>query len=367
MRYYPLDIPELTSDRASGSSSNQVLKLSNATSPATLKNGKLKLPFLSYNRQLTKNQTHQSPIISLSVSPPLPTSSHSIDDNGNETENTLFATGSADGVVKVWDTKGGFVTHVFKGHGGGVSAIGWRFLEPLLSGSLSGDLNGRENGNGYMNLNVRSQTAGTDQEGKIMQLITGSVDARVRIFNLLDPAHRSSSSGGGKPEYILEGHVSVVRGISINETFDHADEQEEEKGRWMVTAGRDRVVLLWDFGSRLGVVEEAKNGGKSKSKKNKGSVTSAPRTVQTTLTNETIESVGFVDPVSLSVADTNSQRRGLIAFTGGEKGTVRIWDVLRGKEVGKMDGPGGRGGDDEDEEEEDEDEDAEERGIREVL
>ena len=82
---------------------NQENKLSNTIT--TLKNGKLKLPFLSYNRQLTKKQTHQAPIISLSVSPPLPTSSHAVDENGNEIENTLFASGSADGVVKVWIPK----------------------------------------------------------------------------------------------------------------------------------------------------------------------------------------------------------------------------------------------------------------------
>ena len=384
MRYYPLAIDDLASSPTSGpSSSTQIMKLSSNNHPATLKNGKPRLPFLSYNRQLTKNQTHQAPIISLSVSPPLPASSHSIDDEGNETENTLFATGSADGVVKVWDAKGGFVTHVFKGHGGGVSAIGWRFLEPLLMGEEDqlalGDSRGGENG--YMNLNIRAQSGSSSsssaQGGKIMQLITGSVDARVRVFDLLDPAHRSGN--GGKPLHILEGHVSVVRGISVNETFQHGDELEQEKGRWMVTGGRDRVVLLWDFGSRYSQLDDqGKHGISSRSKSSKSSKSGAnsrqpPKTVQTTLTNETIESVGFVDPSALSGGSgevDGGKKRGLVAYTGGEKGGVRLWDVLRGKEIAKLDGPGGRGGDEEDEmeqEEEDEDEDDEARGIREVL
>lgn len=334
---------------------NQENKLSNTIT--TLKNGKLKLPFLSYNRQLTKKQTHQAPIISLSVSPPLPTSSHAVDENGNEIENTLFASGSADGVVKVWDTKGGFVTHVFKGHGGGVSAIGWRFLQPLLGDQF--EAREGEDG-GYKNANVQ---ASSSNEGKVMQLITGSVDARVRIFDLLDSSHRSG--GGGKPQFILEGHVSVVRGIDVNHTFNYGDDTEEEEGRWMVTAGRDRVVLLWDFGSRL------QASGKDSSRSRKGKAVVPPKTIQTTLTNETIESVGMVDPSMVLGKQAGNAKRGLVIYTGGEKGIVKLWDAMRGRELGKMDGPEGRKGDEEEDaedmEEEDDNEDAEERGVREVL
>lgn len=329
-------------------------------------------------------------MISLSVSPPIPSNSHAVDEEGTETENTLFATGSADGIVKVWDTKGGFVTHVFKGHGGGVSAVGWRFLEPLIGGEMDVDAsNSNSRGGGFANdPRARGKSNGTGRGGKIMQLITGSVDARVRVFDLLDPSHRSSSSSssssgnGGKPEFILEGHVSVVRGISVNlasSNFDgmyedtgNGNEEEQESGRWMITGGRDRVVLLWDFGSRLDGASSSGTlsaGPKSKSKKSDGK--QAPKTVQTTLTNETIESVGFVDPSDLLPSSSGSEgkKRSLVAYTGGEKGCVRVWDVLRGKEIGKMDGPAGRGDeDDEDEgEKDDEDEDAEERGIREVL
>ena len=354
IRYYPLDVQTISTTQASGSSSNQENKLNNTIT--TLKNGKLRLPFLSYTRQLTKKQTHQAPIISLSVSPPLPTSSHAVDENGNEIENTLFATGSADGVVKVWDTKGGFVTHVFKGHGGGVSAIGWRFLQPLL-GDQSEDREVEDRG--YKNANVQMSSS---NEGKVMQLITGSVDARVRIFDLLDSSHRSGS--GGKPQYILEGHVSVVRGIDVNHTFSYGDDTEEEEGRWMVTAGRDRVVLLWDFGSRV----EA--SGKESRSSRKGKTIVPPRTIQTTLTNETIESVGMVDPSVVNGKQAGNAKRGIVIYTGGEKGIVKLWDAMRGRELGKMDGPGGRKGDDEEDEdmeEEDNDDDAEERGVREVL
>lgn len=36
---------------------------------------------------------------------------------------TLIATGGAEGSVKVWDIKGGYITHQFKGHGSVISAI----------------------------------------------------------------------------------------------------------------------------------------------------------------------------------------------------------------------------------------------------
>jgi U3 small nucleolar RNA-associated protein 13 len=382
IRYYPLDIDNLSTTQSvfGSSSSNQEIKLNQTTT--TLKNGKLKLPFLSYNRQLTKKQTHQSPIISLSVSPPLPGSSHAIDEHGNEVENTLFASGSADGVVKVWDTKGGFVTHVFKGHGGGVSAIGWRFLQPLLGESIDtrgGDHHNDDNSGGYKNANVQaSSSSSSSTEGKVMQLITGSVDSRVRIFDLLDVSHRSAN--GGKPEFILEGHVSVVRGIDVNRTFDDGDlAEQEEEGRWMVTAGRDRVVLLWDFGSRLGSTNRPSSSSRSQGvqgkKWEKEPIVLPPKTIQTTLTNETIESVGLVDPsvFSSSGVKLGKGKRGLVAFTGGEKGVVKLWDVQRGKELGRMDGPGGRKGEDHDDDEgvvdgdDEDDEDAEERGIRDVL
>ena len=36
---------------------------------------------------------------------------------------TLVATGGAEGMVKVWDIRGGYTTHTFHGHGGVVSAL----------------------------------------------------------------------------------------------------------------------------------------------------------------------------------------------------------------------------------------------------
>lgn len=254
-----------------------------------------KPPFLTFTRQLTRAQTHQSPILSLSVSPAVP---------GGEA--TLFATGSADGTVKVWDTKGGFVTHVFRGHGGGISALAWRFHQDSASAGGS---------TAYAN-------APTD-DGRLMHLLTGSVDTRVRIYNLLDRS--STAGGGGKPLHVLEGHVSVVRGLDVS-----AD------GKWLISGARDRVVLVWDL-------EATEKKGKR-----------VPRVVQTLLTSESLEAVGFVAG-SHGVEGVEPGR--MMCFTGGERGRVRLWDVLKGTEVAVVPGL----------EVEEEPEEDEQRGLAYVL
>ena len=125
-----------------------------------------------------------------------------------------------------------------------------------------------------------------------MQLITGSVDTRVRIYDLLDQAAK------GRPKHVLEGHNSVVRGLDVS--------SDEWIGRWLVSAGRDRIVLVWDLSERK------------------------PKVVQTLLTSESLETVGLIP--HLKGVD------GMACFTGGEKGQVRLWDVLRGKQVAVLPG-----------------------------
>ena len=43
---------------------------------------------------------------------------------------SLLATGGADGVVKVWDIRGGFATHTFHGHSGVISALHFFQVDP---------------------------------------------------------------------------------------------------------------------------------------------------------------------------------------------------------------------------------------------
>jgi U3 small nucleolar RNA-associated protein 13 len=242
---------------------------------------------LTYTRQLVR--AHSAPIL-VSASAP---------------DSTLFATGSSDGIVKVWDSAGGYATHLFRGHGGPVSAL--RFNFPSVA----------------------------EGEAPRMELITGSTDGRVRIFDLRDASSRVVGGGGAaaKAKYTLDGHVSVVRAIDIT-----AD------GKCMITGGRDKVVLVWDMEGNI-----AKGKGKGKN--------DGPKIVQTIIAGEQVETAGLL-PVDEDVLGSQDGR--LKCWTGGEKGVVKIWDVQSAKQLGQMKGVEGV------DEDEDKDED-EQRGIISIL
>lgn len=228
------------------------------------------VPILTYDRQLTK--AHSAPILVSTVSP----------------DSTLLATGSSDGIVKVWDTTGGYVTHIYRGHGGPVSALKFYFSE----------------------------------DKSRMELYTGSTDGRVRVFDLRDASARvTGGSGAAKPKAVLEGHVSVVRGIDIS-----------PDGKYAVTGARDKVVLVWDLEIS------------ASSKKGKGK---APRVVQTIIAQEQVETCGLIGGSRLQ------------CFTGGDRGLVRVWDVLKGEVTMTMKGLEGV--------DEADDEEDEQRGVISIL
>ncbi|KAJ8084566.1 U3 small nucleolar RNA-associated protein 13 [Marasmius tenuissimus] len=195
---------------------------------------------------------------------------------------TYLASGSADGVVKVWSILQGYVTHVFKGHGGVVSALAFNY--PQDSSSL------------------------TRQDS--MQLFTASVDTRIRVFELL------SENKSAKPIAVLEGHVSVPRGLDVS-----AD------GKWLVSGGRDSVVLVWDLTpmkSRQTTVESSKKG------KDKAVTPVLAKTIPVL---ERVEAVGLLSAEASSSSSSSASASGaesLRLFTGGSNGVVKVWDAKRG-------------------------------------
>ncbi|KAF5352428.1 hypothetical protein D9756_005922 [Leucocoprinus leucothites] len=196
---------------------------------------------------------------------------------------TYLASGSADGVVKVWDIHRGFVTHVFKGHGGVVSALTFHF--PTDASSL---------------------------ETPTMRLITASVDTHIRIFNLTSGA--STSSAGGKPEAVLEGHVSVPRGLDVS-----------RDGRWLISAGRDSVALIWDLSAKS-------SSGQLKKKATMPSM--RPVLAKTIPVLERAEAVGFL-PADQKIPVAVGKEESLSFYTGGSKGVIKIWDAQTGKVLWK--------------------------------
>jgi len=188
------------------------------------------------------------------------------------------ASGAADGVAKVWDIVRGYVTHVFKGHGGVVSALAFNY----------------------------PRDASSALQNQKMHLITGSVDTKIRIFDL------SASGNKSKAEAILEGHVSVPRGLDVS-----------PDGKWLVSGGRDAVVLIWD----LSPLQKAKAGKDTKGKgKDKASV---PTLLKTIPILERVEAVGLLaDEDQFGSTSAHDKIR---FYTGGEKGVIKIWDGRDGK------------------------------------
>lgn len=124
---------------------------------------------------LRSTRAHDAPIIVSTIDP----------------TGTFLATGGAEGLVKVWDLRGGFVTHNFRGHGGVVSAL--CFYAP--------------------------------QDADKWRLATGADDCTIRIWDLKSRKCIST----------MEGHVSVVRGLDWS-----------EDGSILASGSRDKVVMLWD-------------------------------------------------------------------------------------------------------------------------
>jgi len=189
---------------------------------------------------------------------------------------TYLASGSADGVVKVWDIKRGYVTHIFKGHGGIVSALKFNF--------------------------PRDPSIVTPQN--TLQLITASVDTRIRIFDLTTIA--SKDQGALRPIAVLEGHVSVPRGLDVT-----------PDGKWLISGGRDSVVLVWNLHAKSTGAKSTENA-KGKGKGN------MPTLAQTIPVLERVEAVGLLQDGHLVPSSKATQLR---FYTAGEKGIVRIWDA----------------------------------------
>ncbi|KAF8326651.1 U3 small nucleolar RNA-associated protein [Cantharellus anzutake] len=201
---------------------------------------------------------------------------------------TLLASGAADGVVKVWDLQRGYLTHLFRGHGGIVSALA--FNHPRETSKSPEALN-----------------------DETLQLITGSVDNRIRLFDLTAPtsqkAHASATA-------VLDGHMSVPRGLDVS-----------PDGRWLVSGGRDSVVLIWDLYSESNDKHVSET---SKDKALRGSANNGQATLVTTIpVFERIEAVGFILPET-PVPSSPFHLGKMKFFTGGEKGCIRVWNAREG-------------------------------------
>ncbi len=152
-----------------------------------------------------------------------------------DSTNTLLATGGADGVVKVWDIRGGYTTHTFHGHSGIISALHFFQVEPTTEVQST---NSKKR---------KSRDAEDVQDGATagFRLSSGGEDGRIRIWDL----HKRKSVA------ILESHASVVRSL------DYSSEL-----KLLLSASRDKTAILWDSNtwqtqSTIPVLESVERAG----------------------------------------------------------------------------------------------------------
>jgi len=184
---------------------------------------------------------------------------------------TLLATGGADGVVKVWDIRGGYTTHTFHGHSGIISALHFFQLNPS---AIQAEVSRSQSKSRKRKQDEVNGANGSDEASTLgFRLASGGEDGKIRIWNL----HKRSSAA------VLDSHVSVVRSLDYS-TRENA----------LVSSSRDKTVMLWD------------------------AQTWKTRLVIPAL--EGVECAGFV-------GDSR------FIYTGGENGRLRVWAVSGGKEI----------------------------------
>ncbi|KAI4102318.1 MAG: hypothetical protein LQ339_004673 [Xanthoria mediterranea] len=211
---------------------------------------------------------HATPVITLAI----------------DSTGTLLGTGSADGTVKVWDIRGGFVTHTLRGHSGVISAL--HFFESTAT-ETTGEKTSKQKKKNRKDVGSEVDTMAGIVHGDTamarFRLASGSEDGKIRIWEL---SKRKSIA-------TLDSHVSVVRSFDFSANLDI-----------LVSASRDKTAIIWDAQSW------------------------AIKRVIPVI--EVVESVGFVG---------NSA----FVFTGGEFGRLRIWDSATGREITEERPNGGEG------------------------
>ncbi|KAJ5635202.1 uncharacterized protein N7484_008515 [Penicillium longicatenatum] len=142
---------------------------------------------------------------------PSPVVTTTIDQTG-----TLLATGGADGSIKVWDIRGGFVTHTFHDRGV-ISALCFFEVSSSADETKSSKKSKRKDEDEDMD-DATDSTAG-------FRLACGSDEGKVKVFDL----HKRKAVAS------LDSHVSLVRSLSFSPSENA-----------LLSASRDKTVIIWD-------------------------------------------------------------------------------------------------------------------------
>ena len=179
----------------------------------------------------------------------------------------FVATGSVDGSVRIWDVRGGYVTHHFR---------------PQAAGYAGG-------GSGTLAVTALQWLPAMTATTTALQVAIGRDDGSIVIHDLRKEL----------PIAVLRDHVSAVTCM----------EWSRDDLQFFCTAGRDAVVNLWR-------VSKIKTGHK-KSKRTASDVKYVR--VHTLPVYEQVEGMVILP------ATRQNDRDGIVVATAGSKGHIRIW------------------------------------------
>ncbi|KAI9781390.1 MAG: U3 small nucleolar RNA-associated protein 13 [Geoglossum umbratile] len=193
---------------------------------------------------------------------------------------TLLATGSAEGLVKVWDIKGGFVTHTLRGHSGIISALHF-FEVAVAERRIDGGISAKNRKKGRRKGGVQGGDAMEDVDvdppgedsTRGFRLGSGGEDGQIRVWDL----HKRTCIA------VLDSHVSIVRSLAFSSNENA-----------LISGSRDKTIILWDVRSWK---------------------------------------VRKVIPVLEGVEHAGFALGGSLVFTGGESGVLRLWQTDSGGEI----------------------------------
>jgi len=196
----------------------------------------------------------------------------------------FFATGSVEGSVRVWDLRGGYITHSFRP---GISARGGASAVTALEWC-------------------------PDTEN--LHLAVGREDGTVRVHDL------RIEEKGGDAMVGMHDHVSAVTCMAW------AGKRHE----WFVTAGRDAVINTWSIHE-----EEASRKGETPKKKKKKKTEKGKETkrkivykrIRTLPIYEQIEGMCLLQ--NYHTSHPSVEQHDVVLATAGSKGVVRLWKAKR--------------------------------------
>jgi len=227
----------------------------------------------------------------------------------------FFATGSVDGLVKVWDVRHGYATHA---------------LYPTVSSGSGG--RGRY---AVTCLSWRSNAT-------CLILAIGREDGSVSIHDLL--LHAGDTKKASLPLAVMRDHVSAVTCVAWSEGGGTGGGRRRKHGGGVFfSSGRDSVINTWSISEEeVEIVPDAGKGPKRKKKKASKdddgagggraevSVRVTYCRIRTLPVYEQVESMILLSRRFRPVSETKDQqevldKKDIVLSTCGTKGVVRLW------------------------------------------